>query len=1077
MKKKVLNEPPRAVAIFRWSCLFCSLIIGLLTSQRAECQTTQNTLVRVSGTVTDAKTKQAVPGINVYVKNQLQRGTATGIDGTYTLRIEPNSPSIIFSGVGYDTQEVKYTGQTTIDVKLKESVNELETVNVVSIGYGQQKREKIASSIVSITAEDLTDMPSPNFATLLQGKLPGVAINNWSGEPGVRNEVYIRGVGVVGNDRISTPLYVIDGIPMEQTQDATMLQRGTNTDPLSSINPNDIESVDILKDAAATAIYGSRGANGVILVKTKQGIKDRPIISYRTNLTINTVPQLQQTMGGRKERELKMKLWSNLKNNPDLPISVADSLNPFWNNSTDWQDQYYHSSFSQDHSLSISGGMKGITYRVSLGYTSDKGIMKSSDFERYTASTSTKYEPFKDFFIDLNVRMSRTNRSRPKGENNALNQNTGIGTDFPSSLIPSSNSDKMKLIQDAFELMEDKNIDNNIAPSLAISFAFLKDFRWNSSFSLSYTKSDRETFKPAALNGTESNGKPTGASINISNSGNQTYSMDHTLSYMRTFKEKHTPDIIIGFSQSMNESNNLYANATKGVTDAIHDLNGYTKDNTTTSSRYVAYGSQSFFARLQYDYDSKYIASVSWRADGSSRFGKNYRYAFFPSVALAYNLHREAFMKSADWINQMKIRWSWGITGTEAGISEYLSQGIYKTTYTSKWGESVSASTYNGQAVMVPDYSSGLANPDLTWEEAEQYNIGADFSLFNYRLNVTFDAFWKQSRDILFKYDLPDIAGYTQAYKNATELLNYGYEFSVTGHVFDPQTSKFTWSTTLLGAFTKNVVTKLPNGNLDISQYNSYNQTYNYLRVGRPANGFLVYKTNGIYATDADIPVNPYTGNKLYRDPSMPLQAGDQAIVDLDGNGRIYEVSGIGGFASSDRIFCGNPYPIVQGGWNNTFRYKEWSLEANFVYSIGREIMNMTTATKMVNILKDPNSNMYDYTQYNHWQKPGDQAEWPVLSPDRYKDQPSMYTTQYDRYIERADYLRLNNLRIGYDVNRDFLKQFKIRRLFVYAQATNLWTLTNYSGADPENVDMFGVDNGTQYARPRQFNFGLNVEF
>lgn len=1053
----------------------CCLLFMLLTFGIFSTGFSQDDVKRVTGVVRDSKTKEPIPGISVYVKEQLQRGTATDVNGSYSLKLGPTTTTIIFSGIGYENQVVKYTGQSEININMKESSTELEQVNVVSIGYGQQKREKVAGSIVSITAKDLTDMPAPNFATLLQGKLPGVAINNWSGEPGVRNEVYIRGVGVVGNDRSSSPLYVIDGIPQEDTQDRTLMQRGTNTDPLSSMNPNDIESVDVLKDAAATAIYGSRGANGVILVKTKRGLKDRPIISFRTDLTFNTVPDLIETVGGKKERYLKERLWKTQGSGSDLPISVTDSLNPFWNNSTDWQDLYYKSAISQDYSLSISGGNKGVTYRVSLGYTEDKGIMQGSDFKRYSVSTSTKYEPLKDLFLDLNVRMSRTDRSRPNGDNNALTQNVGIGTNFPSSMLPSSNSEQMKKQQDAFKLMEDKNIDDNIAPSFAVQFSFLSDFRWSSTFSMNYRKSERETFRPSALNGTTSSGKLQGSSINMSNTSNQSYSMDHVVSYLKTFREKHTADIVVGYTQSMNETKNLYANATKGISDAIHDLNGYTKENTTTSSRYVAYGSRSFFARAQYDYESKYIASVSWRADGSSRFGKNYRYAFFPSVALAYNMHRESFMEHVKWTDQFKIRWSWGVTGTEAGISEYLSQGIYTPDYKAAWGESVSGNSYNGQAIVIPNYSGGLANPDLTWEEAEQYNFGIDWSMFNYRLTVNFDAFWKESRDILFDFKLPDISGYDKVYRNATKLVNHGVEFNVTAHIFDPATSPFTWQTSILGSYTKNYITELPNGNADILQYNSGTQSNTLLRVGRPANGFFVYKYLGVYANDGDVPVDPITGRKLYM--SKPFQAGDYAIADLDGNGRIYEVNSSGGLASTDRTFAGNPYPKVQGGWNNTFRYKSWSLDANFVYSIGRKVMNMTTPEMMKSILSNENSNMYDYTKYNHWKKAGDVAEWPVLNVQRYKDDPALYTIELDKYVENADYLRLNNLRIGYDVDRDFLKKYHIRRLFVYVQGTNLWTITNYSGADPENVSMFGVDNGKAYARPRRYNVGLNIEF
>lgn len=1013
---------------------------------------------------------QPLPGVSITVKGT-SKGATTDAQGKYTILLSEKDKILVFSFIGMTKQEVAIGDRKVINVVMEKDASKQE--EVVVIGYGEQRREKVVGAIASITAKELNDMPASSFQDLLQGKIPGVIINTWSGEPGVRSEAYIRGVGVVGNDRNISPLYVIDGIPIEPMEDRTMLNRSTNTDPLAGLNPNDIESIDVLKDASAAAIYGSRGANGVIIVKTKKGIKNRPVVSYTTNLSMSLVPKLQETVGGAKERALKLKLWKDQVNFPEMDMMLTDSLNPFYNNSTDWQKLYYDNAFSSEHNVSISGGAEGVTYRLSLGTRSENGIMIGSDFKRHSISSVTKFTPAKNFIIDFGMQMSRTDRSRPNGNNNALTSNVGIGTNYPSSLIPGANSKAMKTLSDAYALMNGVNIDDNIRPSVGLNLTVLKNIRLNTRFSMDYRKYERSTFKPSALNGVDAvSGRLNGPSFNNSTGGSQTVLSENTISYLKSFKSGHTMDIVGGFSESFNESKNNYVNATKGVSDAVQDLNGYARENITTSSRYAANGLRSFFARAQYDYESKYIASFSARADGSSRFGKNYKWGYFPSAAFAWNLHREEFLKNVKWIDQLKLRWSWGVNGNQFG-NDFLAQGVYSTAGLGSF-DGASVNTYGGQPIVTPSYIDGLANPDLTWEESEQFNFGVDYSMFNYRVSLTLDAYWKKTSGILFDFKLPDISGYQTIFKNATGVINYGYEVGIKANI-TPPAAKFNWLMNLNGGLNRNVVSSLPNGNADILKRGTNGDQL--IRVGRPANGYFVYMVDGVYANSDDVFVNPYTGARVYWGANF--QAGDYIVGDLDGNGRIYEVNAqTGALMTSDRTFFGNNFPIVSGGISNTFRYNQWSLNLNCTYSIGRDVVNATLATKMRQLLQSPTGNMYDYTQYNHWQQPGDNATYPVLSPDRYKEMAAMYNvTNLSTYMEDASFLKLSNVRLGYTIDREKLKRYKIRNVSVFVQAINVFSITRYSGADPENVSMFGIDDGRNYARPRVFNLGFNFEF
>ena len=1017
---------------------------------------------------------QPLQGVSIKSKSKAS-GTSTDQEGRYLLKCGKGE-TITFSMVGYLSQEVKVQGSKMVDITLSTTDNMME--DVVVIGYGTRSREKVTGAISSISAKEIENLPATSFQSMLQGRVPGLNVLNFTGEPGASSIALIRGLSGSSRDGLpanTSPLYVIDGMPysMEDMGAIPSLKGAkvttSNIDPLSMINPDDIESIDILRDASATAIYGSRGANGVIIVKTKMGKIGKPTITFNTNLGLSSPPAFRSTLGGKLERDTRMR-YINKYAELDADFHtinnaafLTDSINPFYNNATDWQKLYYRYSRIQNYTLGISGAIADqLSYRTNLGYSDEGGIMKATGYNRYTLSTNMIFKPSKSFDINLDIAGTFSEKKRGNGaDQNAM----GAGGNFNTSLYPTPVSDELSNFFKAFDLLDEVNQNGSVRSSLGLTYKLGDSFRFTNNLRMSYGLDERNTFKPSALN---TNNKP---SLNNYFGKNTTLLNEHVLTYF-TSLDHHNFIVDLGFSNDRLIRSYTRTNALDGISDYMKAINGFPKERVTTIEEYSKSVRLSYFARLNYDFASKYIVSGSIRRDGSSRFGDNNRWGYFPAGAVAWNIHKEEFMKEVDWVNNMKLRLSSGVSGTEFSF-DYLTQGLYDIGTAGEMYNTTTAPTYNNVISANPWYQKGLTNPDLTWEKSIDKNVGFDGMFLSNRLGVNFDFYWKESRGKLFDLALPNTSGYKMIYSNGQDVLNYGYELAIYLDLIR-KSPKWKWSINMNGAINRNVLLGIGEEGKDVY----LRSMERLLRVGRPLNDFYVHQTLGVYATDEDVPVNPKTGYRLTgSNTQYPFKAGDIMVADLDGDYRVgYEVSNANGdLISGDKIFGGNPNPTITGGFRSDLRYGQFSLSTFFVYSVGRQIINKTLADRLnPNTLLAPNS-LPDVSEFDFWEQSGDQAMYPAYNPFN-KNNYINYSYQQTLFVEEGSFLRLKNVQLSYELPSALIKRFKLKRLNIFGQMDNVFIIQKFNGPDAENVDFSGIDRGGFYPIPKKITFGLNVQ-
>lgn len=1047
-------------------------IIVSLNEEREKQQQQKRSEILITGTVSDLK--GPLPGVSVFEKGT-GKGTTTDEKGTFSLKVTENA-QITLKMVGYKAHDFTAVKGKVYNLMLQEDNQSLG--EVVVIGYGERVREKVTGAISSISAKEIENLPATSFQNMLQGRVPGLNVLNFTGEPGAGSLSLIRGLSGASRSGAPvniSPLYVIDGMPFSPDDFGAIpslkgrVVKTTNTDPLSMINPNDIESIDILKDASATAIYGSRGANGVIIVKTKQGRLGKPSITFNTNVGVSSPPPFRSALGGKLERETRLKYMNKYAREEADFVQInnlafiTDSLNSFYNNASDWQKMYYKPSMIQNYTLGISGAAADqITYRANLGYSDEGGIMKNTGYERYTLNTSFVFRPSSK--IDVNLDLAGTMSDKKRG--NGADQNAmGIGSTFNTSLYPLPTSGELDNYFKAYTLLDEKLINRNFRGSLGLNYRLFKDLRLTSNIRLNYGMDSRSTFRPSDLN---SNKKP---SYNSYEGTNSSLLNENIITYFKTIK-KHSVVLDLGFTQDYLVRENLTANATDGISNYLKVLNGFPKDKVTMIEDYTKSARLSYFARLNYDFESKYLFSASMRRDGSSRFGETNKWGNFPAVAVAWNIHKEGFMKSIDWVNSAKLRLSSGTTGSEFYF-DYLTQGLYDAGAAGDIYNGGTPTTYNGITTSNPWYDKGLTNETLTWEKSVDKNVGLDLTFVDGKFGFNFDFYWKESKGKLFDVFLPNTSGYKMIYTNGQSVLNYGYEFAVYADLL-PENTKLRWSINANAAINRNVLLGIGTDNRDV--YDRF--TERLLRVGRPLNDFYVHETMGVYARDEDVPVNPKTGFRLAgSDSRYPFKAGDIIVRDVDGDYRVgYEVNNTRGeLISGDKIYGGNPNPTVNGGLRNDFRYKQFSLSVFFVYSIGRKIINRTLADRLTpTALLLPNS-IPDLSNIQFWEKEGDIAQYPAYNPFN-KNNTLNYSYQQTLFVENGSFARLKNIQLSYELSQKLLKKTRFRRVNLFAQMDNVFIIQKFKGPDAENVDFSGIDRGGFYPIPKKMTFGFNIQ-
>jgi TonB-linked SusC/RagA family outer membrane protein len=1040
----------------------------------------------ITGKVVDAK-GLPLPGVTVKVKNK-NVVKATDAVGNFSIDAEDDD-ILVFSYVGYKRKEVAVKGYQSQKVLLEEDQSQLN--DVVVIGYGTQKKEETTASISSVKGTQLQNKPTASIEALLQGLVPGLLVQNNSGMPGIRSNVQLRGIAAFSNTAnsnvVSTPLFIIDGVPLEQDSFNPSDPRQAITSVLSGFSPFDVESIDVLKDAAATAIYGSRGANGVIVINTKRGKIGKPIVTINSQFGASYYPELRKTLGGSAERNFKLDLFNQYRNSTmqgvinNAPIELTDSLNSFYNNSTNWQKLYFQTGNIKNVNLGISGANENSSYRIGADYYDEKGIVLGSGFSRYALTYSGVFNPTSKLTITGRANMSQTDASQRRGDtfNAAV-----VGNSFSSSLNPGPESGFFDAFLDSYNKGVNIDLTRRVLGQLEASYDVFKFLNITSRGSANYEFYRTRSFSPSA---TRSDFKSAASyySKEKVNLLSETFVRLH-----HTFADKHAFDFVAGNTINVSTNDNIFGEAYGGASDAQQVIQGYPQSNLTLVTHNITYGLLSYYTRLSYNYNKKYLFQGVLRADASSKFGADKQWGYFPSASAGWIFSKEDFFSKGvgDWFNFGKLRVSVGKAG-EQYEDNYLALGAYNT------GGTGNNATYDGTPVLYPNYEggNGIPLPNLTWQTSKEYGMGLDLEFLKSRLTLTLDYYNKNKDGFLFPDALNSTSGYALRYVNSGAVKNTGFEAAITGYITAPE-KNFQYSVTFIGGTNKNVLSKLPDFGRSISR-SGYVTGTPYLEIGRPLNGFYLLKYLGVYADDESVPVNKYTGKKLYPNGSgftsqAPYRAGDIRLLDVNGNGEI-DIRG-----NTDKVYSGDPNPKFTGSLSHSFSYRfkdksSLQLDLFFNYSFGGKVYNKVLADRIraVSWTKSENvsypggqRNLLDVTDLDVWTPTHTNARFPVLNPWRYYGTSSYdfignYDTNTDLFLENGSFVRLNNISIGYDFSPELLKRLKVRRVRVYGGMSNVFIITNYSGVDPENIDYYGYDQGNGFPIPKKFNLGFNFEF
>lgn len=1002
----------------------------------------------------------ALPGVTILLKKGTERKGigVTDTKGAATVTVQPNDV-LVFQFIGFELKEMPVNGKSSLLVRMVPSVKSLK--ESVIVGYQRKTKETITGSVTRITADEIKDIPVSNIEQLMQGKVAGLNIQNNTGAPGFRGTSAIRGLAQIsvsgsGNNAYltpSSPLYVIDGVPVDANAgfEYGFQSKGPGTSPLSLIPPEDIASIDVMKDADAAALYGSRGANGVIVITTKRGKSAVPIIRLTSNFFMNTIPELRKTIGGKSERDFMINEILASGRYEDLyrittTAHLADSLNPFYNNSTDWQQLFYKNTYNQSHNLSISGGTQELSYKTNLNYYRERGVIKNTGFDRYSLSMNLDYNPDKRFKLAGSVSGGIGNKL--KGSGNGLTD-VGVGSSIASSLLPGPSYFLNVSRFTGTILRNNDSKTYNLRSYLDASYEFLPNLRLGNNLSYDYTQNSEDAFVPALANNNRSS--VYGYTGRTSNLYNRT-----ALTYSNTFKEDHTVYAAAFSELIINKIQAREINQGNGPNDAYRGPLGFSSIYSGYSGievygGYIESNSLGLAANVQYDYKKKYVVNFSYRADGNSYAGVKDRWAKSPSLGTKWNFDREPWIQELGWVDYGSLRFTYGInlrpsTDVFASLGSYLVGG-----------------NYNNVPRITPKLGQ-MPNPYLKPERVEQFNFGFDLSVLKGRATVTVDVYQKVISDMLYARSLNTATGFSSTTTNGASMLNKGFEVAL-GFRPLPQDSKFYWNFSVNAAVNKDALLSLPGGVTQIISSSGYGPIVT--KVGRNTLSNFLYVSNGVYGNDDQVPVDPVTGLRYRNAAGGYYQAGDVRYGDVDGN-----------FITNTRDLqiAGNPVPRVTGGFYSTMTYKQYSLTLSGTILLKRDLLNNALSERLGNLYYPYNAlTLPDISEYDYWKQTGDATKYP--NPLRYYGNTDNYNGSQTLFQEDGSYFKLNAATVGYTFNKNWIRKARMNNARIYLTGANLLMLSRYSGPNPENVTELGRDRLDSYPVSPSYTFGLNLEF
>lgn len=978
---------------------------------------------QVTGKVISGDNNEALPGVNIIVKGTTTGGI-TDIDGNYTVAIPDDQAALVFSSVGYETIEVAVGTQSVIDVTLQPDLTTLS--EIVVVGYGTQEKRDVTASIASLDGDKLTAIPTGSTVDAMKGQIAGVDVTQQGGRPGENQRVLIRGRRSLA--ATNNPLYVVDGIPMTD---------GEST--IQDINPQDIASVEILKDAAATAIYGSRGSNGVILISTKRGKSGKTNITYDgyygPSSTNTTVDMMNAEEFAAMKRESRRTSWNGTI--PDDAVVFDDAVeqeslsrNPV--RGTDYQDLVLGNGYQTNHQLSVNGGSEKTQFNVSLGYFKEQGIIESMDFERITGRINIDHKISKVFKIGMSTLTSNSVQNwgsnatfgealsnnplgvpydEETGELLFLPTNDGIRTNPLSELVPGAYEDERKITR----IFSSLYLEANILEGLTYRLNFGPDIRYRRDgvFRGSLTNSNR--------------GGP--ASASYDNRQELGYTLENILTYDKTFNDIHRLKITGLQSIQSNRTEWHESNVSNLPYESQSFYNiGTAEVKGNLHTRLEEWQLASFMGRINYDLADKYLFQVTLRADGSSRLSNENKWAYFPGASLGWRIIDEDFMSGTNFMNELKLRASYGEVGNTS-VDPYQTQGaLSRTVYA--WDES-------------PAFGyrlNDIPNPDLGWEIAKTLDIGVDFGFFDGRLFGSFDWYETNTEDLLLQRNLPYSSGYRNVLQNVGSTRNAGVELMLGANVIRSE-GGFTWDIDFNISSYKEEITELAlkdeNGDPTDDVGNSW-------FIGQPIRVFYDYKKIGIYQAD-EVDLADQMENK---------EPGEIKLEDINGSGEI---------DPDDRIVLGSDVPDYYGGITNRFSWKGFDFSFFFYYKQGYMLRS--------NFHRDNNTLFARYNNLNvdYWTIDNPTNEYP--RPNENQERPTNSTTM--RYFD-GSFVKLRNVTLGYNFPTSITEKLRMSTLRLYVQAQNPKIWTKYDTFDPENDDE--VDD-SDLPTPKYFMFGINIGF
>lgn len=1025
----------------------------------------------IRGTVTDAA------GVPLAGATVVEKGTANGVsadfDGIYSIRVSQPDAVLVFSFVGYQTQEISVNNQTILNVQLNEDTAQLD--EIVVIGYGTQNQRKLTGAISKAPIGDLQDFPVSNFDQALAGKVAGVQVLQTTGQPGRELDIRVRGTGTITAG--VQPLYVVDGVPLDSPGQATEV-----------VSMEDIESIQILKDASSAAIYGSRGANGVVLITTKKGKQGKMKVSFNQSVGFQSVSKTIDMMDAYEYAQLSRDghnaayLQETPTGSPDDPNDIRptgyhkipEELFPYLNGeagltNTDWQDAIFRTAMITRYNLAINGGNEKLNYYVSANHSSQEGIIIHSDYRKTGLRANLGIKSGK-FNIGLNLSPSytfenRVNASGPyfddgivasalkmsptwsvfneDGSYNFLgNGFWRIGTDFQHNEI----LNPVAVANEIHNEIEHYNLLSN----LFVEYELIEGLKLKSSFAINYNAYQNEFYRPSSLQkrGAANFNEPAFPEARLSNTNIYNWLWENTVNYKVDFG-KHSFDVLGGITAQKDKRKSLRNGATISgipVQNSFHVVGLAGNDNLNRAIGVQEWSLYSLLARVQYDYDSKYLLSASFRGDAASRFAPNNKWGYFPSVSAGWRISQEDFLADSNVVSELKLRASYGLTGNfqipNYGFNSSLDDDNY-----------VLGNPGQEEVGLRPD---GLENPDLSWEKTAMFNAGLDLELFNNQIGLTLDYYNSNTSDLLLEVPIPQTTGFGSTLQNIGEVNNKGYEAALR---ISPDLGEFKWTGNFNISINRNEVKALGPENTDIITTAGTGHAFFITRVGEQIGSYYLLVQDGIFANEEQLSQYPHFGS---------TRAGDFRFVDVNGDG-VLDVN-------DDRTIVGNYAPDFTYGFSSIFNYKGLDLNVAFQGSYGGEILNLQRR-----YIANSEGNFNNMRiMLDRWQSSDNPGNLQINRANRKSRGNNGRTSTW--HIEDGSYLRLQNVSLGYSLPRSVLDKLNISKLRLFVSGNNLYTWTDYTGYNPEvnlrddNQLTPGLDYGT-YPLAKTYSFGMNLSF